>query len=134
MSLRVGPPASPCPGHVPQLMHPVHDIPPPSPVCSLLQYSVLTGDYLLSKAIVSLARLQNVRVVSLMSMAVADFIEGKSRFLNANARHGPAAVCHGQTKLVKLMPGPACIVCACMLTTRRACAPRRTGRFPIPRR
>lgn len=47
-----------------------------------LQYSVLTGDFLLSKAIVALARLQNVHVVALMSRAVADFIEGKSRVLN----------------------------------------------------
>lgn len=46
------------------------------------QYSVLTGDFLLSKAIVALARLQNVHVVALMSRAVADFIEGKSRVLN----------------------------------------------------
>jgi hypothetical protein len=116
MSLRVGPPASPPPGHVYHLMQ---------TVCSLLQYSVLTGDYLLSKAIVSLARLHNVRVVSLMSMAVADFIEGKSRFLNANARHGPAPVCntcpdqtrgHVYDKRDMLLCTP----------------PRRTGRLPFP--
>ena len=56
-----------------------------------MQYSVLTGDFLLSKAIVALARLQNVKVVALMSRAVADFIEGNSRCLNAAAHGMPCA-------------------------------------------
>eukprot|EP01134_Creolimax_fragrantissima_P006042 CFRG6042T1 len=43
--------------------------------------SVLTGDLLLAKACVMLARLQNVRVVSVMSEAISQFSEGGSRQL-----------------------------------------------------